>query len=189
MTWLLSGLALWIVVHLLPAAAPGIKARLASALGPAPWRGVFSLLVLLGLVLIVVGWRTTLPTAVYAPPAWGRVAAFPLMFVSVLLFGASHAKTSLKRIVRHPQLTAVMLWSIAHLLANGDIRSLVLFGGLGAWAVLEMLLISRREGAWVKPERARVRSELINVAVSTVVFALLIMLHPYFAGVSPLPPR
>jgi uncharacterized membrane protein len=189
MAWLLTGLTLWIVVHLVPSVAPALKARLHAALGAGPYRGVFALLVLLGLVLIVIGWRSAVPALVYAPPAWGRMAAFPLMFVAVLLFGASHAKTNLKRLIRHPQLAGVLLWSVSHLLANGDTRSLLLFGGLGTWALLEMVLISRREGAWVKPERAAPKSELVGVIVSIIVFAVLVALHPYFAGVSLLPLR
>jgi len=64
---------------------------------------------------------------------------------------------------------------------------LILFAGLGLWAAAEMSLINHREGVWVKPERASVKSEVIGATVGVVVFLVLIALHPYFAGVSPLP--
>jgi uncharacterized membrane protein len=189
MTWIFAGLLLWIAVHLIPSVAPSQKTRLVAALGAGPFKGLFALLVLLGLVMIVVGWRSSVPTAVYAPPPWGRPAAFVLMFAAVLLFGAAHAKTNLKRILRHPQLNGLLLWSLAHLLANGDSRSVTLFGGLALWALIEIPLINRRDGAWQKPERASTKSEAISLIVGAVIFAALIALHPYIAGVPLLPAR
>lgn len=187
MTWLIGGVAVWIIVHLVPAASPALRRRLVDALGENGYRGLFSLSVLAGLVGIVIGWRSTIPQAVYAPPAWGRDLSYLLMFLSVVLFGASHARTNLKQVVRHPQLTALLLWSIAHLLANGDTRSLVLFGGLGLWALVEIPLLNRREGPWQKAERASLKSEAIGATVAVVVYIVLMLLHPYFAGVPVMP--
>jgi uncharacterized membrane protein len=188
MTLLISGVLAWALIHLVPAALPGMRNALVAKAGEKPYRGIFSLLILASLVMIVIGWRSSPPAAVYTPPAWGATLAFMLMFLAVVLFGASHAKTNIKRIVRHPQLTSVLLWSVAHLAANGDSRSMILFGGLGVWALIEMSLINRRDGKWVKPERAAMKSEMIGATISVVVFLVLIALHPYFAGVSPLPP-
>ena len=109
------------------------------------------------------------------------------MLVSVMLFGAANYPTRIKRIVRHPQLTGLGLWSIGHLLSNGDSRSLVLFGGLGFWALVEMLLINRREGAWVKPDAPTLSAEARGFVISVIIFFVFVYLHPYFAGVSPIP--
>lgn len=187
MAWLVGGIALFSIIHLSAALIPTLRDALKLAMGPGAFKAVFSALALAGIVMIVTGWRNTMPVAVYAPPAWGSTLAFLLMFVSVVLFGAAHAKTNIKRIVRHPQLSSVLLWSIAHLVSNGDSRSLILFGSLGVWAMIEMPLINRREGEWLRPARASSRSELIGAAISTVIFLVLIALHPYFAGVSPIP--
>lgn len=187
MNGLVSGIALFTLLHLSSSALPGTRRSLQSKLGDGGYKGAYALLTLAGLTMLVIGWRSTVPVAVYSPPAWGLSLAFLLMFLSILLFGASHAKTSIKRFVRHPQLTAVLLWSIAHLSANGDSRSIMLFASLGVWSLLEMLLINRRDGEWVKPERASMRSEIIGAAISLTVFLVLIALHPFFAGVSPLP--
>jgi len=187
MIWLVSGIVVWAAIHFVPSVLPGVRSKTIEAIGEKPYSGLFALVVLAALVMIVGGWRATPPVAIYAPPGWGPNFALLLMFAAVVLFGAAHSKTNIKRIIRHPQLTGVLFWSIAHILSNGDVRSLVLFGGLGVWAMAEMTLINHREGAWVKPERASLKSEAIGATIGTVVFLVLLALHPYFAGVSPLP--
>jgi len=187
MAWLIAGVALWAVVHLVPAAVPRVKDLLVARLGAGPWRGLFALAVLAGLVAIVVGWRSTLPEPVYSPPGWGRTAAGVLTFVAILLFGASHAPSNLKRWLRHPQLTGLLAWTGGHLLANGDTRSLVLFGGLAVWALIEIPLINLRDGRWQRPPPARARADVINVVASAAIFAVLLLLHPWFAGVKAWP--
>ena len=109
------------------------------------------------------------------------------MAVSVYLFGAAQGRSAVKTVIRHPMLAAVAVWAIAHLLANGDLRSLVLFGGLGLWALVEIPLINRREGRWIKPDARSPAAELKIVLISAVVYVVLVFLHPYFAGVSPIP--
>jgi uncharacterized membrane protein len=106
------------------------------------------------------------------------------MAISIFLFGAAQRKSAVKRFIRHPQLTGLLLWSLAHLLANGEQRSLVLFGGLGVWALLEMVLISRRDGEWVKEESPPMSRDLIGAVIAAVLMVVLIFLHPYFTGVS-----
>ena len=187
MNWLIAGVALFISTHLVSAVVPSAVSSLKAAIGPNLFRGIYSVLVLVGVTLIVIGWRSAIPVVVYAPPVWGSHLALTLMFVAVYLFGASHAKLRVLRFVRHPQLTAVLIWSVSHLLANGDIRSIILFGPLGIWAALEIPLINRREGEWQKPAPAAMKSEIIGLVVGAVVYLVLIALHPYFAGVSPIP--
>lgn len=181
MGWLITGVLAWSIVHLSPVLAPRLRERLDRE---KPFRGLFALGVLAGLALIVAGWRSAAPEPLYAPPAWGRAAAFALMFVSVWLFGASQAKgAAVKRVLRHPQLTALIAWSTGHLLANGDTRSVVLFGGLGVWAILEILLLNRRDREWQRPEPRGLVRELAGIAIAGVIFAVLVALHPWFAGV------
>jgi len=187
MTWLLSGIALFTLLHLTSSVVPSLRDYLQTMFGRNAYRAGFAILAILGFVMIVIGWRSSVPIAVYAPPAWGATLALLLMFVAIVLFGAAHAKTNIKRFVRHPQLTSVLLWSLAHLASNGDSRSLILFGSLGVWAALEIVMINRRDGHWQKPGRATSKSEAIGATISVVIFLVLIALHPYFAGVSPLP--
>lgn len=187
MIWLVAGVLLWTIVHLSPAVMPGFRSAIIGRIGEGPYKGLFALDMVIAIVLIVVGWRSTIPQVVYLPPVWGHTATIVLMAPAVYLLGAANMKTATKRVLRHPMLTGVVVWSIAHLLSNGDIRSVILFGGLGIWALIEMPLINRREGEWVKPQAPAVGVELRGVAIAAAVYVVLVFLHPYFAGVSPMP--
>ena len=183
MIWISAGVLLWMAVHFVPGLAPDFRRSLIGRFGEKPYKGLFALDIVIAIILIVYGWRTTMPEVVYVPPAWGYRAALPLMAISVFLFGAARRPCAVKRIIRHPQLTGLVVWSIAHLLANGDQKSLVLFGGLGIWAVIQMTLINRREGEWVKPDSPALGRELLGLVITGVVFIVLIYLHPYITGV------
>ena len=187
MIWLCIGVLLFILVHLVPCMARGFRDSLIQRVGDQPYRGIFSVFLLVAIVLMVVGWRSATPEFVYMPPSWSNPATSVLMLISVMLFGAAQQPTRIKRYVRHPQLTGMAVWSVSHLLSNGDSRSLVLFGGLGLWALLQMILISNREGTWVKPYGPALSVEVRGIVISAVVFFVLVYLHPYFAGVSPIP--
>ncbi|WP_428774527.1 NnrU family protein [Vibrio sp.] len=184
MLYLLLGLLLWSVVHLFPSVSVAGKASIVSRYGELAYKGVFSVLILLSLILIVVGWRSSIPTLLYVLPEFGRLLTLILMIFAFVLFVASKLPTNIKQLIRHPQLASVIVWAVAHLLANGDSRSVLLFGGLGVWAAVEMVLINKREGQWVKPERAGWFQDAICLVVGIVVFAVVIFLHPYLSGVS-----
>lgn len=187
MILLTIGVFLWSVVHLFPALGPQGRARMVERLGDGPFRGLFSLLIIVALVLIVVGWRSSLPVFVYIPPVWGREAAGLLVLAGFILFVAARAPTNIKRILRHPQLTGVLAWAVGHLLANGESRSLILFGGLAAWSLVEMIAINRRDGAWQKPDRRPILSDVITVVIGILAFALFLFLHRWIAGVPLIP--
>jgi uncharacterized membrane protein len=184
MAMLSAGVLLWALVHLVPGPGRHIRQSIVTAIGEKAYKGIFSLLIIAALLLIVFGWRATIPQAVYLPPSWGGPVAIVLMATAVFLFGATHAKTRIKRVVRHPQLTSILIWSVAHLLANGDNRSLLLFGSLGIWALLEIMVVNRRDRKWHKPAAPPLATEVRGLIIAAVVFALLIYLHPYFAGVA-----
>ena len=187
MVWLYLGVFLFMMVHFVPGLAPGLRNTVIERVGENSYKGIFSLVLLAAIVLIVVGWRSAIPQLVYLPPSWGTPLASVLMLISVMLFGAALQPTRIKRYIRHPQLTGLAVWSGAHLLSNGDSRSLVLFGGLGVWALIEMLLIDRREGDWRRPFGPALSIEIRGIVISAVIFFVLVYLHPYFAGVSPIP--
>lgn len=187
MTWLALGVLLWSGVHLFPSLAPARRARWIGRVGAQPYRGGFSLALLVAVGLLVLGWRSSPPLPVYAPPAWGASAADALLFPALVLFAASALPSNVKRFVRHPQLTGFGLWAGAHLLANGDRRSLLLFGGLGLWSALEIAFINRREGAWRRPAPQPLAAEAKLLLAATAAYALLFLLHPYIAGVPTLP--
>ena len=175
------GLILFTGTHLALSLAPGAVEARRSAIGGAPVKGIVALLSAAGLVLIVLGWRGSLPTAVYAPlpPAIGLV----LVVLGVYLFVVSNRPSAIKRVLRHPQLTGMALFSAGHLCLNGDSKSLLLFGWFAAWAVLEILLINRRDGAWSRPDAPPISTDLATLVVSAIVVAVLAWAHPWLAGV------
>ena len=182
------GVLLWAFAHLVPTIEQPLKARLVGRLGEKGYRGVFSLVIVASLVLIVVGWRSTPEVYLYVLPIWSRTVGFGLMILSFILFGAANYPTIIRRFVGHPMLTGLILWSIAHLLMNGTTRALILFGGLGLWAFIEILLINRRDGRPTVPEAPGFRGELKGLIISAIIFMVVLYLHPWFAGVTPFLP-
>ena len=187
MTLLVFGVFIWSLTHLFPAMLPDARGRVFNKLGENPYKGVYSLCIVLGLVLIVAGWRSVMPTGVYAPPMAPNPLVSLLVLAALILFAASAIPGNIKRYVRHPQMAAVILWGVAHLLTNGSNRAVVLFGGLTLWAVLEIVLCSKRDGEWQKPAKAAVKSDVITVVAGLVVFAVLAYFHPSFFGVDAIP--
>ncbi|NQV81126.1 MAG: NnrU family protein [Alphaproteobacteria bacterium] len=180
---LVVGVILWCAVHLFPSLAPSARRGFLER-REGLYKSIFSLFVIGSLVLIVIGWRAAEPSFVYAEPNWGRSVNMAAMLVALILFASGRMKTNIKRYVRHPQLSAVFLWSAGHLLANGDSRSVILFGGLGLWSVVEIVLINRRDGAWHKPEPTPAGRDLIPLIVGVVLYAVLGWAHQYFAGIA-----
>lgn len=187
MVLLTTGVLLFAVVHFVPSLMPQLKNTAIRKMGEGGYKGIFSLLLLASFALMIYGWRTAVPSLLYQPPASLRTFALLLMVLAFILLAASSLKTRVKQFVRHPQLTGVALWSVAHLLLNGDSRSLVLFVGLGIWAVLSIVLINRREGAWEKAAIPSVTSELVLLGVAGVTIAITVYIHPWLSGVSVVP--
>jgi uncharacterized membrane protein len=183
MTILFAGLALWILVHMLPTGFRGLRQALIERTGINAYKGLFSLLILLSVVLIVFGWRSSDPSHIYTTTQGMHSIAMLLILVAFLLLGASGRPTRIGRLVRHPQLTGVLVWCIGHLLANGDSRSLLLFGGIGVWSVLSMILINKRDGSWVKSAVPALSSDAIGWVASLLVMALLMYSHQWITGI------
>jgi len=177
------GLVIWSAVHLIPAAAPGLKAKWVQALGPYGYKGSFSLLIIGAVVLMVMGWRHSLPIYLYTLSDTIDRTTIGIMAFAAVLFVAAKLPTRIKRIIRHPQLTGVAFWALAHLLANGDSRSVTLFGGLLLWSIVEIALINRREGPWIKPPPSGLLYDLIVLALGAALFSGLIFVHPYLSGI------
>lgn len=183
MTLILIGLILFCGVHLVPSLAPGLKASWLGKLGEGGYKGSYSLLLLAGIVSIVLGWRSTLPELVYLPSSDLRLPAVALVVVAFLMLVVGSRNSRIRQWVRHPQLTGVFLWALAHLLLNGDNRSVLLFSGLALWSFVEILAISKREGEWVKAAIPSLGTEAATIAITAVVIGVMIFGHPYFTGI------
>lgn len=182
MLLLVLGMVLFAGVHLTPSLAPSVKAGAMQRLGEGPYKGIFSLLLLAALALIIVGWRDVEPVPVYPPPESLHVFALGLLGVAFLLMAASARNSRLRLLIRHPQLTGVALWGIAHLMLNGDNRSLVLFGGMALWAAVEIVAINRREGVWIKGSPPSWGAELVTLCIAAITVAVVVVVHPWISG-------
>lgn len=187
MTRLAFGVLLWSVVHLFPAVAVDLWKKLIDRIGEYPSKGLFSLLLIFSLYLIISGWGSTVPEEIfYTAPEWGGYAAGLLVFVAFILFFAPYPPNNIKRIIRHPQLIGMVCWGAGHLLAIGSPRSIVLFGGLTAWALVEIVLISRRDGDWIKPDKVSHLKDLSLVLFGSLAFAVFLFTHHLLFGGDPL---
>ena len=179
---LTAGLLLWSLAHLFPALNPPIRKRLIITLGKGGYAGAFSLVIVLAVVLMVYGWRHSEPQFLYQLPVLIVPFAYALILAAFTLFVYASRNSRIKRVIRHPQLTGLILWATAHLLLNGDTRSLLLFGGLAVWAIVEMFALNRRDGAWQKPVAPAWQHDAIGAAIAIGVFALTFATHGYFTG-------
>ncbi len=184
MIMLLAGLTLWAAVHWFPAALPDQRNALVAKLGEGPYKGVFSLLVVLSIVLIILGWRAAPIVQAYIPPMFGNPVIAAAIYFSFVLFFAARIPNNLRRLVRHPQLTGVVVWGAAHLLVNGQVRDVLLFGGLSLWAIVGMLLANHRDGAWEKPAPVPVWMDGLLAVVALIVTAVLFYVHANLFGMS-----
>ena len=176
MIWLILGLALWWGAHLFKRVAPGPRAAMSRRMGDAS-KGVFAVLLVTSVVLLVIGFRAAEFVPVWDPPPWTWHVNNLLMLVAVGLFGLGHSKSRLRGSLRHPQLTGFGLWCIAHLLVNGDVASLVLWGALLAWALVEMPLINAQEPSPEPFTGGTVAGDVRLVVITVVLFAVIGVLH------------
>lgn len=172
MTLIVLGLALWSGAHLFKRLAPGQRAGLGDA-----GKGLVAVGVLAGLVLMVLGYRGVEQVDLWYPPRFLTHLNNLLMMLAVYFFAASVMKVRITGVIRHPQLTAVKTWAVAHLLVNGDLASVVLFGGLLAWAVVEVILINRAEPRPAPPPLASMGREIGTVLGALVVFGAIAWVH------------
>lgn len=180
MLLIVIGVLLWAGSHFIKRLAPDLRARMGEGAG----RGIVTVLTLAGLALMVIGYRGAEQVDLWYPPGFMVHVNNLLMLLAFYLYAASGMKTGITRVIRHTQLTAVKTWAVAHLLVNGDLAAVLLFGGLLAWAVGSVILINRAEPAWVKNPPSNLRKEVMAVVGAVVVMAVVMGIHNWF-GVQP----
>lgn len=185
MSLLILGLALFFAIHALPWLPP-LRRRLIERFGALPYRGLFTLLSALGLVLIVLGYARAPYEPLWLPPTWGRPLVYPLLFAAFVLLAAAYLPGNLKRYTRHPMLWGVVLWGVGHLLVRGDLSSLLLFGGFIAYALLAMMSANLR-GARKAERRQPLWQDALVLVVGAAAYAGFALAHPWLIGVAVLP--
>src|SRR3954471_9742131 len=183
MALLILGLVIFLGVHAFSMArAP--RAALMARLGEGPYKGLYALASLIGIVLIAVGfgrYRASGYIEVWDPPVWTRHLALLLMWPAWVMVVAAYLPGRIKRTLKHPMLVGVKLWALAHLLSNGDLGSIILFGSILAWAVFDRIMLKRRsdDGAPSIPSGGR-KYDFFAVALGTLVYFILgFWFHPW----------
>jgi uncharacterized membrane protein len=171
----------------MPAIPAGIRSKLIKRTDVVVYKGVFALVIVLAVLLMVMGWKATPRVFAFQPPAWGVTVNLVFMLATSVLLLAPYLENNFKRIIRHPQLIGFVLWGAGHVLATGQVRSLVLFGGLGVWAFVEMLLINRRDGPWQKPKPVSALADFRLLLAGMGFFILFMFTHLRLFGVSSVP--
>ena len=188
MAVLIVGLILFLGVHSLSIVNEPLRNRLHTSLGEGAFKGLYSLVSLVGLVLIVWGYGSARmdPTVVYTPPGWLRHLAMLLLIPFFPLLFATYFPGRIKAKLGHPMLTAIKLWALAHLLANGMLHDLLLFGAFLAWAVADRISMKRRTQRPIATLPASKANDAIAVAGGLAVYVVMVFwAHQWLFGVAP----
>jgi len=182
MAWLIIGLVLFFGVHVF-SSMRGARQKLIARIGEGPYKGIYSLISTIGFVLIVAGMARAQTVMLWTPPEWGRFAAIwfmPFAFISLV---SAYVPGNIKRVTAHPMLWGFTLWSLLHLLANGDLAGLLLFGTFGLYSVHAMSSQNAR-GTKPLPPRRPAAFDVIAVAIGLLVYWLLLKYHGKLFGVA-----
>ena len=194
MTLLIVGLVLFLGIHLLPT-VPDVRDGLRARLSEGAYKGVFSVISLIGFVVIILGYHKMQlhlggkNPVLWDPPVWTRHIALALMLPAMILIVAANVPSRIRTAVKHPMLLAIKLWALAHLLANGDLASLLLFGSFLAYAIYDRISVKRRGalGPLGNKTSANPINDVIVVGAGVALYAAMLMgAHQWLIGVSPL---
>jgi uncharacterized membrane protein len=169
MTLLILGLAIFLGVHSVRIVADGWRTRMRARLGERRWKGLYSLLSLAGLVLIVWGYGQARqqPIVLWTPPAGMRHLAALLTLASFVLVAAAYVpRNRIKARLQHPMVLGVKVWALAHLLSNGTLADVLLFGAFLAWAALDFRSARRRGNDEAHAPDARVPASSARTAMA-----------------------
>jgi uncharacterized membrane protein len=164
------------------------RTRLIARIGEAPYKIAFSVVSAIGLGLIAYGfarYRATEWGNLWYPPVWSRHLALQLNWLAMVSIAAAYFPGNIKLWLKHPMLVGVKIWAFAHLMANGDLGSVILFGSILAWAVFDRITLKHRgdQGALNIPQRGW-RNDAIALVVGTIAYVLIAFwLHPTVIGV------
>jgi uncharacterized membrane protein len=180
------GLVLFIGAHVF-VTMHGRRAALIAKCGEWPYKGLFSLVSIAGLVLIGYGfakYRDAGVIQLWYPPGWTRHIVEALMWPASILVAAAYIPGNIKRTVKHPMLLAVKTWALAHLCANGDLGGIILFGSVLLWAGYDRVTLKRRSDPGAPPiPVGGVTNDIVAIMVGTLLYlALGFVFHPLVIG-------
>jgi uncharacterized membrane protein len=178
---LILGLALFAGSHWFKRLAPARRAAMGD-----PGKGLVTLGIVASIVLMVIGYRSAGFVNVWFPPAFLIHLANLLILIGFWFFALSMIQGKMSARVRHKQLTAMKSWAIGHLLVNGDLASILLFGGLLGWAVGSVIMINKAEPTWERPANASLKNDGIAFVAGLVAYLVVAFVHTWL-GYYPFP--
>ena len=182
MVLLIAGVVLWFAAHGFKRLAPERRSAMGEK-GKAP----VAIGIALGLVLMIIGYRQAAFIEIWSPPEFLIHINNLIMVVAVAVFAMAHTKGRMRGRMRHPMLTSVKMWAAAHLLVNGDLASIILFGGMLGWAVWTVIKINRAE-EWTPPDFTAAGRDWQFLVTAVVAFGVIVLVH-WGLGVWPLGAR
>jgi uncharacterized membrane protein len=183
---LIAGLVLFLGIHTVAIIAPAWRDRMAARMGEWPWKGVYSVISIIGFVLIIRGYSAARGVApvLYVPPEEVRYLAVGLMLPVFPLLFATYFPARIKAATKHPMLLATMLWALAHLFANGSAADVLLFGGFLVWAIADRISVARRPPRPLRTAPSRPANDVIAIIAGLAVYAAFVLwLHARWFGV------
>ena len=190
MLFLILGLILFLGIHSLAIVSPNARLTLIERLGLWPYKAVYGLIAIVGLVLIIHGWGEARldPVVLYQPPQWLTHVNNLLMLLVFPLLLAAYLPGRIQHAFRHPMLVAVKTWALAHLLVNGTLAAVLLFGAFLAWAVVDRISLKRRAPQQIPQLPGWKFNDLIVIVVGLGIHvAFIFWLHPLLIGVPAVP--
>jgi uncharacterized membrane protein len=169
--------------------SPGLRARAVAKLGEGAFKGLYAIVAIIGFVLLVRGFAEAreAPVVLYSPPVWMRHVTFLLMLPVFPLIIAAYFPGRIKAALKHPMLAAVKFWALAHLLSNGTLADVLLFGGFLVWAVLDRISFKRRPPQRIATAPPRAFNDVLAVVAGLGLYGFFIAwAHLRLFGVSPL---
>ena len=190
MTLLILGLVIFLGTHSLRVVADDWRSARIAAMGLSAWKGVYSVISIIGFVLIVWGYGQArgAPVVLYAPPVWTKHVAALLTIPAFILLAAAYVPgTRIKRAVGHPMVAGVKSWAVAHLIANGALADVVLFGAFLAWSIADYASARRRDrAAGTVYAVGPVSRDVVAIVIGLVAWAVFAFwLHGPLIGVRP----
>ncbi|TVQ29680.1 MAG: NnrU family protein [Wenzhouxiangella sp.] len=188
MALLIAGLVLFLGIHSIRIVAEPLRTKLMAALGPLGFKGLYSLIALAGLVLIVIGYGQARldPNWLYHPPPFLRHLNMLLMLLVFPALLAAYLPGRIQNLLKHPMLVAVKAWALAHLLVNGTLAAVLLFGGFLIWAVADRISVKRRKGPGSAPQlpKTALNDVIVVLGGLGLYVAFAFWLHPILFGVA-----
>jgi len=192
MALLIVGIVIFLGLHLIRVIAPGLRQSMIDRLGESGWKGVYSVVSILSLILLIYGFGQARQVTgmLYNPPVWMAHIALTLMLLAMICLAASLLPAGHIAVkTKHPMVLSVKIWALSHLLANGETSSVLLFGAFLAWGVILRIALKRRERAGELTLRPFVsgKYDLYAAIIGVVAWALITFkLHELLIGVAPI---